>query len=357
MQNSLQNLQNISMPFAKIALYLCNMEPKKLIIIGIFWLFVLIFGGTLGYVIIEGANPFDALFMTVITITTIGYEEYIPLSYKGRIFTIFLALGGVGFFFYILALFSEIVVKNTIENLWGKRMKKEISKLSNHCILCGFGRIGRYIYDFVKHDLPVVVIEKNPEVLKELKEKEILHIEGDATSEEILIKAGIERAKYLVAVLGEDAENVYIVLTARNLNPHLYILARADNPRVEKKLYQAGASRVLSPYVIGARKMALSLLKPNVMDFMELASPELQLDLQIEEIFVEDDSFLAHKNLIESGIREKTNAIILAIKRSTGDMVFNPSPKEIIMPGDILIALGERKKLEILSDLAKKSKG
>lgn len=333
------------------------MDPKKFVVIGILWISLLISGGTLGYVIIEGAKPFDALFMTVITITTIGYGEYIPLSNKGRLFTIFLALGGVGFFFYVLALFSEIVVKNTIENLWGKRMTKEIAKLRNHCILCGFGRIGKYIYDFVKQDIPIVVIEKNPEVLKELKEKEILHIEGDATSEEILIKAGIERAKYLVAVLGEDAENVYIVLTARNLNPHLYILARADNPKVEKKLYQAGASRVLSPYVIGARKMALSLLKPNVMDFMEVASPELQLDLQIEEIYVEENSPLANKSLLESRIREKTHAIILAIKRSLGDMIFNPGPKEIILPGDILIAFGEREKLEILSDLAKKSKG
>jgi len=329
---------------------------RNLVLIGLFWLASLILGGTLGYVLIEGAHPFDALFMTVITITTIGYEEYVPLSTKGRIFTIFLALGGVGFFFYILAVFSEIIVKNTVENLWGKRMEKEIAKLKDHCILCGFGRIGRYIYEFVKQDFPVVVIEKHPEVLKELKEQKILHLEGDATSEETLLKAGIERAKYLVAALGEDAENVYIVLTARNLNPELYILARADDPRVEKKLYQAGANRVLSPYVIGARKMALALLKPNVMDFMDLASPELQLDLQIEEIFVEENSHLAHKTILESQIRSLTNAIILAIKRASGEMLFNPSPQEVILPGDILIALGERKKLELLSDFAKGSK-
>ncbi len=304
--------------------------------------------------LLEGAKFLDALFMTVITITTIGYEEYVPLSDLGRIFTIFLALGGAGFFFYILALFSEVMVSKTIENLWGKKIMKQISQLKDHCILCGFGRIGRYIYEFIKEELPVVVIEKNPEILKELEEKRVLHLEGDATSEETLIKAGIERAKYLVAVLGEDAENVYIVLTARNLNPNLYIVARADNPKVEKKLYQAGANRVLLPYIIGARKMALSLLKPNVMDFMEIASPELQMDLQIEEIYVEEGSTLANKSLAESKIRELTNAIILAIKRASGEMVFNPSSQETILGGDILIALGERKKLEILSDLAKK---
>lgn len=304
--------------------------------------------------LLEGAKFLDALYMTVITITTIGYEEYVPLSDLGRIFTIFLALGGAGFFFYILALFSEVMVSKTIENLWGKKMMKQISQLKDHCILCGFGRIGRYIYEFIKEELPVVVIEKNPEILKELEEKRVFYLEGDATSEETLIKAGIERAKYLVAVLGEDAENVYIVLTARNLNPNLYIVARADNPKVEKKLYQAGANRVLLPYIIGARKMALSILKPNVMDFMEIASPELQMDLQIEEIYVEEGSILANKSLAESKIRELTNAIILAIKRASGEMVFNPSSQETILGGDILIALGERKKLEILSDLAKK---
>uniref|UniRef100_A0A832LVP1 Potassium channel protein n=1 Tax=Caldimicrobium thiodismutans TaxID=1653476 RepID=A0A832LVP1_9BACT len=330
------------------------MEHRKFILIGIFWLFILLTGGTLGYMLLEGAKFLDALFMTVITITTIGYEEYVPLSDLGRIFTIFLALGGAGFFFYILALFSEVMVSKTIENLWGKKIMKQISQLKDHCILCGFGRIGRYIYEFIKEELPVVVIEKNPEILKELEEKRVLHLEGDATSEETLIKAGIERAKYLVAVLGEDAENVYIVLTARNLNPNLYIVARADNPKVEKKLYQAGANRVLLPYIIGARKMALSLLKPNVMDFMEIASPELQMDLQIEEIYVEEGSTLANKSLAESKIRELTNAIILAIKRASGEMVFNPSSQETILGGDILIALGERKKLEILSDLAKK---
>lgn len=265
------------------------MEHRKFILIGIFWLFILLTGGTLGYMLLEGAKFLDALYMTVITITTIGYEEYVPLSDLGRIFTIFLALGGAGFFFYILALFSEVMVSKTIENLWGKKMMKQISQLKDHCILCGFGRIGRYIYEFIKEELPVVVIEKNPEILKELDEKRIFYLEGDATSEETLIKAGIERAKYLVAVLGEDAENVYIVLTARNLNPNLYIVARADNPKVEKKLYQAGANRVLLPYIIGARKMALSILKPNVMDFMEIASPELQMDLQLKRFMWKKD--------------------------------------------------------------------
>ncbi|MFN3921581.1 MAG: potassium channel family protein [Caldimicrobium sp.] len=330
------------------------MPHKKFILIGILWISLLIFGGTLGYMIIEEAKFLDALFMVVITITTIGYEEYVPLSTKGKIFTIFLALGGAGFFFYILGLFSEVLISKTLENLWGTKMEKKIATLKDHCILCGYGRIGRYIYEFIKNDFLIVIIEKDSKIVQELKDKKILHIEGDATSEEILTKAGIERAKYLVAVLGEDAENLYVVLTARNLNPQLYILARADNPKVEKKLYQAGANRVLSPYIIGARKMALSILKPNVMDFMEIASPELQMNLQIEEIMVEEGSPLANKTLIESQIRTLTNAIILAIKKNTGEMLFNPRGNEVISAGDILIAIGEKDKLDILSNLAKK---
>ncbi len=325
----------------------------KLFFIAIIWIFLLIFGGTLGYMIIEKARFMDALFMTIITITTIGYKEYVPLSEKGRIFTMILALCGTGFFFYIFALISEFVIRHTVENFWGQRMKKEIQKLKNHCILCGFGRIGRHIYEFIKDEIPVVVIEKNKELIEELKEKKIFCIEGDATCEDILIEAGIERAKYLVASLGDDASNLYITLTARNLNPDLYILSRANNPQVEKKLYQAGATKVVTPYLIGARKMALSLLKPNVVDFMEIASHSFHLDLQIEEIKVIANSDLAGKTLIESKIRDRTKAIILAIKRADGSMIFNPLPDTVINPGDILIALGEKEGLEILDQLAR----
>ncbi|MFN3505771.1 MAG: potassium channel family protein [Caldimicrobium sp.] len=331
------------------------MEYKRHIIISLIWLFALILGGTLGYMLIEGARFFDSLFMVVITITTIGYEEYIPLSDKGKLFTILLALGGIGLFFYIITFLSETVVKKTMENLWEKKSKKKLTKLKNHCIICGYGRIGKHIYEFIRDTLSVVIIEKNPELIKELKEKNVLFLEGDATSEEILLKAGIKKAKYLIASLGEDAQNVYIVLTARSLNPQLYIIARADNPEVEKKLYQAGANRVFLPYVIGARKMALGILKPNVMDFIDITSPELQTELQIEEILVEERSPLAEKTIRKSNIREQTKAIILAIKRHTGDLILNPGPDEKILPNDILIVLGEKNRLEILSNLAKKS--
>ena len=303
--------------------------------------------------LIEKASFMDALFMTVITITTIGYEEAIPLSQTGKIFTIFLALTGAGLFFYILANIGEVTLRKLVENVWGRQMKKKIANLSNHCIICGFGRIGKNIYDFIKDEIPVVVIEKNPKTLKRLEEKKILYVAGEAFDEEVLLKAGIKRAKSLVAVLGEDAHNEYVSLTARNLNPSIYILARAENPKVAKKLFQAGANKVLSPYVIGARKMALALLKPNVMDFMEIASPELRYNLQIEEIVVLPNSPLTGKTIKESNIRQKTNAIILAIKRSSGEMIFNPSADTQIQDGDTLIVLGKKEDLDVLDKIAR----
>ncbi len=326
---------------------------KKTLIFSILWLISLIATGTLGYIIIEKVSFMDALFMTVITITTIGYEQYIPLSQAGKIFTIVLALTGTGLFFYILANIGEITFRKFVENVWGKHMEKKIAKLKDHCILCGFGRIGKNIYEFIKDEIPVVVVEKNPRILKRLEEQKILYVAGEAFDEEVLLKAGIKRAKSLIAVLGEDAQNVYVILTARNLNPSIYIVARAENPKVAKKLLHAGANKVLSPYVIGARKMALALLKPNVMDFMELASPELKYNLQIEEMVVIPGSPLAGKTIIESNIRKHTNAIILAIKRASGEMIFNPTPDTYIQEGDTLIVLGEKEDLDVLAKIAR----
>ncbi len=291
--------------------------------------------------------------MTVITITTVGYGEHIHLSEKGRIFTIVLALTGSGMFFYILANLGEVAIKKLSEDLWGKTKERKIQKLENHCIICGFGRIGKHIYEFIRDKINVVVIDNNPKIIKLLERKKILYVEGQAFSEEVLLKAGIKRAKYLVSVVGQDADNVFICLTARNLNPDIYIVAKADDPKVGKKLMQAGANKVVSPYIIGAKKMALSILKPNVTDFMEIASPEANFNLQIEEIMVTSNSPLIGKTLLESKIRQYTNAIILAIKRQNGEMIFNPTPKTEILEGDTLIVLGQSQDLDILDKMAR----
>jgi voltage-gated potassium channel Kch len=217
-------------------------STQRKIILGLLFLSILVFGGTAGYMIIEGASFLDALFMTVITLTTIGYSEHVPLSKTGMVFTMILAISGVGFFFYIFSIIGDIIATSTLEIFSGKRMEGQIAKLKDHCILCGFGRVGKHVYEFLSPELSVVVIEKDPEKIEELQGKNILHIQGDATLEENLLKAGIERAKYLVATLGEDALNLYVVITSRGLNPDIYIVSRANEHGVEKKLYQVGAN-------------------------------------------------------------------------------------------------------------------
>jgi voltage-gated potassium channel len=327
-------------------------STKRKIIFGLLFLLILVFGGTAGYMIIEGASFLDALFMTVITLTTIGYSEHVPLSKTGMVFTMILAISGVGFFFYIFSIIGDIIATSTLKIFSEKRMERQIAKLKDHCILCGFGRVGKHVYEFLSPELPVVVIEKDPEKLEELESKNILHIQGDATLEETLLKAGIERAKYLVATLGEDALNLYVVITARGLNPDIYIVSRANEYGVEKKLYQVGANRVFSIYHTGARKIALSVLKPNVVDFIDVAYPEVLSDLEIEEVKVLEGSSLVGKTIEQSQIRLKLNVVILAIRRKTGEILFNPEPSTLIQDGDILIVFGERRNLDLLSDVA-----
>ncbi len=204
--------------------------------------------------LIEGADFLSSLFMTVITITTIGYEEYVPLSTAGRIFTIFLALGGGGFFFYMFSAIREFVVHLTLQTFEGRGMEREILKLSDHAILCGFGRIGKNIYELIKEEIPVVVIEKDPALIKELKEKKILHIEGDATEEEVLLKAGVKRARHLIVVLGDDALNVYLVLSARMLNPSINIISRLMTLRWKRSYIKQEQTGSYLPIYQGQRK-------------------------------------------------------------------------------------------------------
>jgi voltage-gated potassium channel len=268
------------------------------------------------------------------------------------VFTMILAISGVGFFFYTFSIIGDIIATSTLQVFSGKRMEGQIAKLKDHCILCGFGRVGKHVYEFLSPELPVVVIEKDPEKIEELQGKNILHIQGDATSEETLLKAGIERAKYLVTTLGEDALNLYVVITARGLNPNIYIVSRANEHGVEKKLYQVGANRVFSLYHTSARKIALSVLKPNVVDFIDVAYPEVLSDLEIEEVKISEASSLVGKTIEQSQIRPKLNVVILAIRRKTGEMLFNPEPSTLIQDGDILIVFGERRKLDLLSDVA-----
>ncbi|HET6516080.1 MAG TPA: potassium channel protein [Thermodesulfovibrionales bacterium] len=309
--------------------------------------------GTIGYVLIEHWSFFDSLYMTVTTITTVGYREVHELSNVGRAFTIFLIVGGVGTILYALNNAARIVVEGEIQEIFGRRkVEKRIKGLRDHYIVCGYGRMGKVICKELKEKGAHFVVVEKEHSPTDAFDEELLFVRGDATNDDVLKEAGIERARGLISVLSTDAENLYVVLSARVLSPELNIVARAGEEGSEQKLLRAGADRVVSPYHIGGLRIAHTLLKPAVVDFIEFATRSGNIDLQMEEIPVREGSKVADVTLDECGIGRDLGIIIVAIKRSGGDMRFNPTFRTTIKAGDVLIALGERTKLKVLEDMA-----
>lgn len=331
------------------------MNLLRHLIIAIIVILILLFAGTAGYRLIEGWSFLDALYMTVITITTVGYGEIHQLSKEGRIFTVFLILSGFGGMGYVLGSIAQTFIAGQIRMALGRRkLEKKVKRLKNHYVLCGYGRIGSFIArEFAVENVPFVVVEKDTERIKLLDEDGFIYVEGDATNDEILISAGVERARCLVAATGSDADNLYITLSTRALNPSIYILGRAAEEAAERKLLSAGANRVVSPYRIGAARMLNAVLRPNIVEFVDLVVERKHLELQLEEITVEDASRFKGKPLRESGIRRELGLIVVAIKKAGGDMIFNPSSETLIEKGDCLIVLGEKKHLGMLGKLVR----
>ena len=264
------------------------MNPLRQLKISLLVLLLLVTSGTAGYMIIEGWRFLDAFYMTIITIGTVGFQEVHPLSDSGKIFTILLIIFGVSVLGYAVSKLVQTMFEGQFQRFLGrKKVEKSIDKLRDHYIVCGYGRIGSLICrEFAAKPIPFVVVENSLAVLERLEEDKVLFLRGNATEDETLLRAGIKRAKGLVSVVTSDTENVYITLTARGLNPELYILARSGESGSDIKLKRAGANKVVSPYHIGGSRMAQAILRPNVVDFIEIATGREHMDLQMEEIFI-----------------------------------------------------------------------
>ncbi len=310
--------------------------------------------GTAGYMIIEHWRFFEALYMTVITISTVGYQEVGEVSGLGRGFTIILIFMGIGTVGYTLGVFAQAMLDFQLRSFFGRRkLGLKIKSMNNHYILCGYGRIGRIITQELKHNqIPMLVLDNNPDLKEALEHHAIPYIIDDATNEDVLLEAGIEKAKGLIAVVKFDANNLFITMTARGLNPDLFILARADEEQTNKKLLRAGANRVVEPYLIGGQKMAHTIIKPTVTEFIELMVHDRDIGLEIEELLVVEGSRLKGVTLENSGIRKETDVIIVAIKKKGGEMTFNPSSQTRIETGDTLIALGYDSDLKRLASIS-----
>jgi voltage-gated potassium channel len=322
-------------------------DRTKILIISVVLFFGLLALGVLGYMVIEGWPFMDALYMTVITIATVGYGEVHKVSAAGQIFTVLLIFLGVGFFLYVVGNAVQFLVEGRIRHVLGRRiLDKQINKLKDHFIICGYGRMGRALCSYLtQKNLNVVVIEQNTKRVPVMDEDGILYLVGEATDEAILIKAGIKSARGIISVLGTDADNVFMVLITKGLNPELFIMARANQNATEKTLYTAGANKVVSPYALGARRMAHAILRPTVIHFLELAFSDESANIHLEEFPVSASSRLINVPLQESRLRQELNLIIISIRKADGTMRFNPKASYRFEAGDTVVAVGQDKDL------------
>jgi voltage-gated potassium channel len=312
-------------------------------------LLIVMAAGTAGYHFIEGWPWFDGFCMVVTTLTTIGYQEVHSLSHAGRVFNVIIILSGVSLVLLGVGALSQALLEFELQSFCGRRrMERDIGRLDEHYIICGMGRVGRSVArELAAKPAPFVVIENSEAKLARYSAENWLVVTGDATQEQVLQGTQIQRARGLIAATTTDATNLYIVLTARGLNPRLKIIARASEDNAEKHLLAAGSDSVVSPYSFAGRRIAHSLLRPHVVSFLDTATTHLGMDLEIGEIHIADSSVFAGTTVESSRIRQDRGVIILRIKRQAG-MRFNPAPDERIQPEDCLIAMGEPSQLRQL---------
>jgi voltage-gated potassium channel len=299
--------------------------------------------GTVGFHFIEGWSFVDSFYFTITTLSTVGYGDFAAETTAGKFFAVFVIIFGVGMMFYSLVLMAETFIDARLRSLLGRgKLEKTIEKMHNHYIICGGGRIGFLICrELIAGKMPCIVIDNNSEVIQKAQEEGFICFRGDATHDKVLIAAGIKRAKGIVCVLPSDAENLYVILTAKDLNQQIHIISRSEEEASEHRLLRAGADRVMSPYTLGGVRMAMAILRPAMLDFIEITTRQQSLELRMEEIAICKGSPFITQSLEDSGIRKRYGLIIVAVKKDSGKMIFNPMANYIIAEGDRLIAMGE----------------
>ncbi|MBE0643312.1 MAG: potassium channel protein [Bacteroidetes bacterium] len=307
--------------------------------------------GTGGYMLLEGYALIDALYMTVITLGTVGYREVAPLSDPGKLFTILLIVGGIGTVAWAVGQSLEYFINSLAVRR--RRMERSIAKLEQHVIICGYGRIGRQVASQLRErKVDFVIIERAQEMIEALDAMGFLAVDGNATDDAALIRARIDHASTIVATLPTNADNVYVVLSARNLNSDIRIVARASDATSARKLQQAGADKVISPYEIGGHYIANAVLRPHVVNFMDVVNAsrdDAAQSLEIEELGVSKACSYANKKLRDTDIRSGLNIIVLAIRTPDGEFEYNPSPDTRLAPGCMLICIGIAENLDRLA--------
>jgi voltage-gated potassium channel len=311
-------------------------------------LFATITFGTISYHVVEDMSLFDSFYMTLITISTVGFSEVKPLTIYGRIITISIISTGITIGAYTIGTMVRMLIEGELRKTYGRRkLEKQISTLNDHYIICGYGRIGSLICkELQNHNIDFVVIDNDVSSIERIEKEKMYYLPMDATTEEALLKAGIMNAKGIVTAVQSDADNVFITLTAKGLRPDIFILSRASNEKNEVKLKRAGATRVVSPYLIGGRRMAQVLIRPTVVDFIDIAMMDEHLGLVMEEAKIREGSDMIGKSLVESNLRRDFGFIIVAIKKNSGEMIYNPQPHERLGANDVVVVLGKKADLE-----------
>ena len=309
--------------------------------------------GTVGFTVIDGYPPFDAFYMTLTTMTTVGYGEIHPLSHAGRVFNSFLIVFGVTTIFIAIGAMTQTIIELEFGDAIGKRRKKRmIDNLKDHYIICGFGRVGRGAAIELSHaGVPFVVVDIDPDRVERAMHAGMLAVAADSTHDETLRLVGIERARGLVAALATDADNLFVLLSAKGLNPKIYVATRAAEEGAEAKMRRAGADAVFAPYAITGHRLAQSLLRPHVVQFLDFTTKDVGEDIAIEQVRVSASSEMVSKTIKEMQLGKEVGVIVMAIRKENGEMVFNPPADTAVQGGDYLIVMGRPANLRALETL------